>query len=81
MLPAFIYKPGKEQIITVFLSRHHQLEETAELDKVMFYEPLINDGKNREAVFDSFLNHPVDAGAFPLYSSEALNSFCAGMVL
>jgi hypothetical protein len=33
----------------------------------MFFEPLLNDWNNRaEAVFDSFLNYPIDGGAFPL---------------
>jgi hypothetical protein len=58
--PDFIYKPGKEQIVADFLSRHPKLEE-AEIDERMFYEPLLNDWKNRaESVFDSFLNYPID---------------------
>ncbi len=33
----------------------------------MFFEPLLNNWNNQaEAVFDSFLNYPIDGGAFPL---------------
>jgi hypothetical protein len=64
--PDFIYKPGKEQIITGFLSQHPKLKE-AGIDKLMVHTPLLNNWNNWAAsVFDSFLNYPFDAGAFPL---------------
>jgi hypothetical protein len=54
MFPGFIYKPSKEH-------------EEAAIDEHMFYEPLLNDWNNQaEAVFDSFFNYPIDAGAFLL---------------
>jgi hypothetical protein len=63
--PNYIHKPGKEQIDAAFLSQHPQLEE-AELNKLMSYEPLLNNWNNQvKAVFDWHLNYSIDVGAFP----------------
>jgi hypothetical protein len=44
----------------------HPQREEAELDELTFYEPLLNNRNNQsKAIFDSFLNYPINARAFP----------------